>query len=812
MDPSQGLTDEQAAALVGAQIAPPAAPQGQAAAPAQQSNGPAADAPYPVQDGGSLTPAQNSTAWQLYHAGVIQPGAAQGTPNSPYIVQPGRPASPGAYIIDRDTGQYGQAGQDGFTVSHPAGMSDDEADAATRSPWWEDAAKSVGSGLYGGLASTADMLNPEAGLRLGMSIANPHLPSQAAPYLAQSNTDVANQHGADYQPQYPADRYLKTIASFAPAAVGGEGSALERGLSIAASGSGSEGLGELADQYLQPQYAVLARMLGAGLGGFGAALTTSPSRAASLLASAGKDVSPADLAAAQALRTQGEGYGVPLTIPEAVAQVSRNGNPQLAQLQQRVEGSAAGGPVMAPMMQTRPSAAAAALAEAVRQVGSSTDQPSMVGANAQAAAKGVIGGLQNERTALVHPYYAAAGPTTVDPVGMQDLMASIDDRIAGDKTGIMAAPLGKLRDLLTDNEQTAAQASAQSTPAAPESVRDSVERSWAENTGQPAPGVPAAPPAANRVPLLDIENLDRARQYMRDQTASQVASGHLTSEQGAAVGQHLDQLDQLMEAASPDFRGAKANFSQFSNEVLKPVQAGPVGRIAATANPATQASALYPANPLPGAPAETTAAANALSAQDANVVAALTRQHLERAGNEALKTGANGPNPYGPAAFAARVAGNPEQAATLAAGVSAAAGPAVSEHVANLIKVLSATGRRLPVTASDAAQAAALDQPHPFNSSEFGVALGVAKEAAGLPGLAGLGAIKGTAALVDAIRKAKVNAGAAQLAKDLTGPAVNTAKTLTVAQAKQAAHAQNLARAVAAAGIASGANSRGTSQ
>ncbi|HEX4197580.1 MAG TPA: hypothetical protein VHZ26_09060 [Caulobacteraceae bacterium] len=807
----------------------PAQAQPQQAGPQQQ---PVADPPYPVQGGGSLTPEQNSMAWSLYKTGGIKPGG-QGTANSPYIVQPGRPVPAGSYIIDQ-AGHYGPVGDDGMTV-HGAdsgvlkfddlptpGQDLGRSIVGAAEHWAPDLVGSIGN-MRQGVGAIADwgdnaflhavgMLPKDQESHVASAMLAPTPGNvgtnplfELAPTTAQLDAPQQAAYGKYYAPQTEAGKLAASVTRFAPNALFGEGEVLPRLLSVAGSGVGSELAGEAGDAYLQPQYSWIPRAAGAVAGGGGTSLLTAPDKASSVLASTAKGVTPEHLVAAQDLRATAEGLGVPLTTPESLQAVSGNAYPGMAQLQQRVEGSANGGPVMQPMMTARPAAAHAALTDALAKVSPPTDQPSMVGANAQAAAQGVIGGLKGERTALVNPYYTAAGPVTVDPAGMRGLLGSINAQIAGDKTGILAGPLGKMRDLITDREATAAQDQS-ATPAASGSPRDDLERTWAEITGQAAPAPPGAPAASGPVPLLDIESLDRARQFSRDQTASQVASGRMTPEQGAAVGQHLDQLDRLMEAASPDYVGGKANYADFSNNVLRPVEAGPVGRIAATGNPATQAGHLYPANPLPGAPAETEAAIGALSEKDPSVAAALTRQYLERAGNAAMADNRGGPNPYGPASFAAHVAGNSEQAKNLGAGLAAAAGPDARDHISNLVDVLAATGRRLPVTANDDAQAAALRAPHPINASEAGVALGVAKEAGGLAGMPAVVALHGVAKAANAYQKWQTSQAAQDLAKLLTPKAANTADAITGAQAKVSAHNWNLARALASVGSAANYN------
>jgi hypothetical protein len=130
---------------------------------------------------------------------------------------------------------------------------------------------------------------------------------------------------------------------------------------------------------------------------------------------------------------------------------------------------------------------------------------------------------------------------------------------------------------------------------------------------------------------------------------------------------------------------------------LNPLEAGPVGQIARTTDVPSQTTALYPSNPLEGAPGETAQAVRVLDKSDPNVSSDLTRQHLARAINQATRDLQSGQNQYGGSRFAVSIAGNPEQAATLQAGVGALpGGEAKAFDLNNLLEALRATGKRQP--------------------------------------------------------------------------------------------------------------------
>jgi len=199
-------------------------------------------------------------------------------------------------------------------------------------------------------------------------------------------------------------------------------------------------------------------------------------------------------------------------------------------------------------------------------------------------------------------------------------------------------------------------------------------------------------PPTPRVPITDIGSLDTIRKQTRDALAlPQIGQEATTKFQAARVSHYLDQLDQMMET-NPDFLAGKEQFAQITRDTIDPLTAGPLGKVAATDSVQAQTGALFPANPLEGAPAETAQALRLLQEQNPGVPAELLRQHLMRSANEATQNNMPGAPQWGGAKFAAQIAGNPEQRATLMAGADA-----VGDHgndVASLLEVMEATGKR----------------------------------------------------------------------------------------------------------------------
>jgi hypothetical protein len=167
------------------------------------------------------------------------------------------------------------------------------------------------------------------------------------------------------------------------------------------------------------------------------------------------------------------------------------------------------------------------------------------------------------------------------------------------------------------------------------------------------------------------------------------------NERAAAFGSIRQRADALASAVSGDWRAARGTVAAGRAQFLDPLEAGPVGKIAATNDLSAQTGALYPQNPPTGAPLETSEAVAALNTQDPDIAAALTRQHLGNTFNQSSRSLSSGPNQYGGALYARNLLGNSEQAATLRAGLDAIdPSGRLSDRLSTLADILQATGRR----------------------------------------------------------------------------------------------------------------------
>lgn len=483
-----------------------------------------------------------------------------------------------------------------------------------------------------------------------------------------------------YQPQTKAGKYARTIAQFAPAAAaptrstGLLANAVRRAANAVVPAVASEAAGQATEGTKLEPY---ARLAGAVAGGGLVSAIGSGGPRTRILAEATRGATDAQVGQARQLMETAQREGVQLTMAEALQQVTA-GATGLGRIQRVLEGTKAASERINPVMAARPGQVRQAVGSFADTIAPATDEPSVIGLQGQRAATQVLRNAEQARTAHVQPLYEVADQQSVHPSAMEGLLSDMDAEIAADRTGIIGGQLANLRDHLIDTRE---QAGAAGRPAG----------RTAGFVSEDVPGT-LGRPATPRVPLSDLGNLDRVRKFFRDRMAMPpIGADAITKEQAGRLSHYLGRLDDLMERVD-EFRQGKQAFQDFTGAVNDPLTAGPLGRVAATDGVKAQTAALYPAQPLEGAPAETARAMGLLTEANPSIGRDLTRQHLVNALNEATQDNVGGPNQWGGAKYAAQIAGNPEQERTLMAGVGAAGGD--TNRLADIVQVLRAQGMR----------------------------------------------------------------------------------------------------------------------
>lgn len=593
----------------------------------------------------------------------------------------------------------------GAAPAAPVGMFDDLIPKQNQSVTM-DVAKSVPAGvergviglagLPGTLQSGADLvarhlprlwggqpISPEEGerLRAGQPAAS------VGDVLSPQNVEKAATAvtGPIYQPQTTAGKYAETAAEFVPAALAGPGGMARNALRFGvAPGLASEAAG----QATQGGPLETPARIGAALatGGVGAFLGR-PNTAERLVSKAAEGMMPGHVAGAEELFQQAQEAGLPITRAEA-AQAVTNGATNLGELQRQVEGY--GG--LKPFMAQRPAQAEALGRQTFDQMAPAPANPAVIGPQVGQAAESIVGDVNAERTAAASPLYQKAATDKVPLEQIQSIIDNIDSTIAQDTTGLSHGPLQELRRSLIAKEGTPG------TAAVREPVTD-------PNTGkviryETTPAVPAEPAEfAN-----DIGNLDRSRKYFRDKTELPAfAPDAIDKETGARIGRLTGAMDTAMEGASPSYAAGKQAYQEATKKVVEPLLSGPIGKLAKNDIATKQAvEALFPSNPGANSAGEVLDAVTRLNDKNPWAARQLVRAHLETAFNEAIQNNIPGANQWGGAKFAATIRGNPQQAANLAAAIQALHGPEVLNGFDKSLRIMEATGRRMPIGSATA--------------------------------------------------------------------------------------------------------------
>jgi hypothetical protein len=368
-------------------------------------------------------------------------------------------------------------------------------------------------------------------------------------------------------------------------------------------------------------------------------------------------VTPADEAGAQARLVASRAAGAPLTSAEAVLQET-GGASRVGDIQRVVEQTPEGAAIMRPFMAERPAQTEALGRSTFDQITPAGVDPYQVPPKVQAASDAGVSEANAARTAAVDPLYKAAATDKVPVADMESFLTRIDRMIASDKTGIMGPELAQLRARLTETAgkpRVPAQRIPTTTPTGATIYKT----------------VPAVPPTP-RVPVTDIENLDRARKFFRDRLSlPQWAQNATSKEEGAKIQSLLGELRQKMVSSSPDFAAGKTLYQNITENTFTPLVLSPTGQLAAAETFPKQAAILFNPNPLPGSERAIGQAVRQVAKVDEDAAAQLVRMHLEKTFNEATQSNIPGANQWGGPKFAATVMGNPQQAKNLEAVIRA---------------------------------------------------------------------------------------------------------------------------------------------
>jgi len=466
-----------------------------------------------------------------------------------------------------------------------------------------------------------------------------------------------------YEPRTTAGKYAETVGEFV--APGGMPARAVRALPTAGRvateygvhllqnaiipGVASEAAGQATEGTAFEPY---ARIAGAVMGNGGVAAARSASTPESVIRRAvGNDVIDWD----RARQLQNNGTGVRLTGPEAITQ-AQNGATALPNLQRVVEGSADGRARTATFFSARPGQVQNAVDEVLNLIAPQSSNPSMLGPRAAAAAEGVMDQTRQTINAQTRPLYDAAMPQIIPDTDFAAIRS--DPRFQH--------ALERLR-------------------------------------GNPelAPDYAALPD--NAIGVVDAVTKDM---FARGEALANRSNPLYGPEAGA---RNTSGAANARDIARDPARGGSANYdaalrqqADLRQTVLDPLQQGPVGRVAAATDTAGAGNAILQQNPLIGSGNETIDAITRLIDQDPATTTGLIRQNLADRFHRAATETQQGANEFVGAKYHKDIAGNEPRRQTLDAALSALPDQRAAIAMPELLDVIQATGRRMPIGSATA--------------------------------------------------------------------------------------------------------------
>jgi len=161
------------------------------------------------------------------------------------------------------------------------------------------------------------------------------------------------------------------------------------------------------------------------------------------------------------------------------------------------------------------------------------------------------------------------------------------------------------------------------------------------------------------------------------------------------IGSSRENVRTVADDASTNLANARAQNANLRQTYLEPLMAGPIGKLQNTSEVKGAINALFPQNPTPNSADEVLTAVKALSIRNPTASRQIVRAHIESVFNQSTKDLQGGPTQFGGATFRAKLIGNSQQSANLAAAISGLPnGKEVLKGFDSLMQIMEATGRR----------------------------------------------------------------------------------------------------------------------
>lgn len=500
---------------------------------------------------------------------------------------------------------------------------------------------------------------------------------------------------------------------------------------------------------------------GATPGGLIAARGTAGDRAAA----ATKSVTQEQMALARELKRKAASSGSPITDYEAIQAVTGL-NPKMQTQQRLAEQSDAAASTLTPIMQNRPNANSIMFNKTANSISPVEQYPDTLAGLLQQAAKDSLQKAKEFRTAAASPDYRAQRTSDAEAMGLQDkiprLENKVNDRLASRADAVQLG--GKMSAL--ENEMTnisnnyypvpgmprfparythQAERAAEAADVVPEAQAIAQWRLKEANDLQQKLNETADALAAKNLPYIQgkvsgfIGQLDndiklagptteaKILQSFRDEIApggnpivypSQLESVYkanrnkldlglaptdIQKTQAGVIGPYVRNLDSLIQEVSPAIKQGRQIYAQVSRDVVNPMDASQVGKLARSDDFKQQSETFLPNQPADVTPSVIERTANTIGEQDPDIIKRFLAQDLRRKFDEANQANMGGENAFGGAKFAAQVAGNPIQEANLIAAIKASGAPTAPFN--DSLDIFRAQGYKPPVNSATVANA-----------------------------------------------------------------------------------------------------------
>lgn len=520
----------------------------------------------------------------------------------------------------------------------------------------EDVAKSAGTGIMRGVAGVLGLpgqlkswADQGVGLvfdALGAPPADPRGVAVRDKFNPPTAEDIRNAGTAVtgislYEPQTTAGKYAETVGEFLPGAMAGPGNVIRNaimfgvlpGVASEAAGQATEGTG------LEP----FARAGAALTTGGAAAVLSRPSTAAQALQkNLPAGLKEADITAAEGLIGQSAAQGIPITWPEALAQVTGR-RVDMTDVQRFLEQSRGGRGEMTEFMANRTAGIEPAFQRAADELrgGASSGVPGATGLTVQKVASESLDGARKALNAATEPLYTKGGTAMLDDVTYGNL----------------------LKDPL---------------------VKDAIAKVAAD---------PVRSRFVQGYPPRSVRYLDQVKKVLDDAAGSAGAKGENAA--ASVYGGVAADVRGAATNASPEYAQALSTQARVRQNVIAPAENSALGKIAATPDLKTQGNALLPAAPLAGSQVEVDRTVRLLARRDPVAASRLVASQVESVFAEATQNLVGGGNQWGAAKFVAAIRGNRQQAKNLEVAVQALPqGNARWEGFKRLLETMEATGKR----------------------------------------------------------------------------------------------------------------------